>query len=208
MEIQHMLDNLLDSIDWEEAANHSYTNFHAEGVSYVNLLRTDRLTLKLYTFNNVRHNEQGYLVHPHNHGYNFTHQTLCGIIQNHIFSLKGGDDWNMYQFDTPLNGGKGLIKVWPCGLTRLDTFSLPVGRNYYLTTEELHTLGVKTDYAAALLCQFHDVNPGIPTIMLAPAGENPDCETGLYIRMQAWQGRQEIEHFRDEVTKTKDRDNV
>lgn len=197
MEIQRMFDNLLCSIDWEKAAENSYTNFHVQGVSYLNLLRTERLTVKLYVFNNVQHNAQGFLVHPHTHAYNFTHRTMVGKITNHKFSINDGDDWNLYSFATPLNGGSGLTKIMPCGLTKLNTMLLPPGRSYYLDHEEVHTLSVRTDYAAALLLQFHDVNPGGPTVMFAPHDEVPDCSNGLYQRMTAAQGRRLIEKYDD-----------
>lgn len=203
MEIQRMFDNLLCSINWEEAAQHSYRNFHAAGLHYLNLLRTPRLTVKLYTFENVKHNSHGYLVWPHNHAYNFCHRTLAGVITNHNFDLApeghGGVNWDLYQFETPLNGGDGLTKLLPCGLTELQSQELAVGQSYYLDREQIHTLSINTpEYAAALLLQFHDIKK--VTAMFAPQDEDPNCDSGLYYRLQAWQGRQLVERF-DEETK-------
>lgn len=197
MEIQHLFDNLLQSIDWDKAAEDSYTSFHARGLSYLNLLRTDRLTVKLYAFNNVKHNAQDFLVHPHTHAYNFTHRTMAGKITNHKFTVAEGNDWNVYSFQTPLNGGTGLTKMMSCGLGGAGMSLLPPGRSYYLSHDEIHTLSVKTNYAAALLLQFHDVAPGGPTVMFAPADEDPDCSSDLYYKMSAHTGRQMIERYKD-----------
>lgn len=196
MEVQRMFDNLLESLDWAEAAKNSYTAFHVQGVSYLNLLRTERLTVKLYTFNNVQHNAQGFLVHPHTHAYNFTHRTMVGKIVNHTFAVSEQNDWNIYSFSTPLNGGAGLTKLAHCGLTILGASLLPPGRSYYLDHEEIHTLSVKTDYAAALLLQFHDVVRG-PTAMFAPRGASPDCSSGLYQRMTEREGQRTLEQYNE-----------
>ena len=103
MEVQRMFDNLLNSIDWAQAAKCSYTAFHAPGLSYLNLLRTERLTVKLYTFENVERNPHGWVVWPHNHSYNFTHRTMVGKIWNHKFELDAGSD----------SAGIIRAKVWP-----------------------------------------------------------------------------------------------
>ena len=213
MEIQRMFDNLLASIDWDEAAEHSYSNFHVRGLSYLNLLRSDRLTVKLYTFYQVKHNSQGFLVYPHTHGYNFSHRTMAGKIMNHRFALTElahPDEreayWNLYTFQTPLNGGAGLTKVMPCGLTELEPRLLPPGGSYYLDHEEIHTLSVATDYAAALLIQYHDVSPGSPTVMFAPHDVIPDCSSGLYHRMNAHTGRMLVEHYQDHISEGDDGD--
>lgn len=203
MEIQHMMDNLLLSVNWKEAAEQSYTNFHAEGVSYLNLLRTERLTVKLYTFNNVPHNAQGFMVHPHSHGYNFTHRTMVGMITNHKFSLVKGDDWNIYSFMTKLNGGSGLTKLpLPCGLAEVGKDFCRPRQSYYLGYTEVHTISTPDSYAAALLLQFHDVEPGSPTVMFAPVGEDPNCATGLYHRMSAHEGKTMIEQYQDRLAAT------
>ena len=197
MEIQRMIDNLLASIEWDEAAKDSYTNFHVRGLNYLNLLRTDRLTVKLYTFSHVQLNAQGYLVHPHTHGYNFNHRTMVGKITNHRFAISGREDWNMYSFHTPLNGGAGLTKMLPCGLTEVAMDAYGPEQSYYLDHTEIHTISTTDDYVAAVLIQYHDVAPGGPTVMFAPAMESPDCSSGLYHRMTPAQGIRMVEQYHD-----------
>lgn len=197
MEIQRMIDNLLASIDWDDAAKDSYTNFHVRGLSYLNLLRTDRLTVKLYTFSHVQLNAQGYLAHPHTHGYNFSHRTMVGKITNHKFAVTDQNGWMMYSFMTPLNGGAGLTRVLPCGLIEVGKDFCRPRQSYYLDHEEIHTISTTDDYAAAVLIQYHDVAPGGPTVMFAPADESPDCSNGLYYQMTAHYGRMMIERYKD-----------
>lgn len=200
MEVQHMFDNLIESINWQEAAESSYRNFHADGLHYLNLLRTPRLTAKLYVFDNVKHNSHGYLVWPHNHAYNFCHRTLVGAVTNYTFHITNEPDehpWDMYSFETPLNDGRGLTKLLRCGLQGLSHETHIAGESYYLDRKEVHTISVKGDYAAALLFQFHDVQP--VTTMFAPASEEPDCKSDLYFRMSGWQGRQLVEQFREKL---------
>lgn len=197
MEAQRMFDNLLGSIDWDRAVEDSYTHFHVRGLSYLNLLRTGRLTVKLYTFDHVQLNAQGYLAHPHTHGYNFTHRTMIGDITNHKFAIAYGNDWDMYSFMTPLNGGAGLTKMVPCGLEAVGKELCGPHQSYYLDHSEIHTISTTDDYAAAMLIQFHDVAPGSPTVMFAPADESPNCSNGLYQRMNASDGRQMIEQYND-----------
>lgn len=197
MEIQRMIDNLLLSIEWDEAAKNSYTNFHVKGLSYLNLLRTARLTVKLYTLNHVQLNAQGYLVHPHTHGYSFSHRTMVGNITNHRFAVTDRNGWMMYAFMTPLNGGSGLSKMLPCGLIEtIKDFCRP-RQSYYLDHKDIHTISTTSDYAAALLIQYHDVKPGSPTVMFAPIDESPECLTGLYYPMSVYEGRMMVERYHD-----------
>ena len=197
MEIQRMLDNLLGSINWMEAAKDSYANFHVQGLSYLNLLRTERLTVKLYTFSHVQLNAQGFLVHPHTHGYNFSHRTMIGRITNHKFAITDRNGWMMYSFQTPLNGGIGLTKMIPCGLVEVGKDFCRPRQSYYLDHTEIHTLSTTDAYAAAMLIQYHDIAPGNPTVMFAPADDRPDCSTGLYHRMDAYTGKRMVEHYQD-----------
>lgn len=208
MVIQHIFDNLIASINWVDAAENSYVNFHAKGVSYINLLRMDRLTVKLYMFNRVQHNAQGFMVHPHTHGYNFDHQTMVGTITNHKFVITDQDDWNLHTFMTPLNGGPGLTKIMPCGLKKVQADVWGANQGYYLDHEEIHTISFRGNYAAAVLLQYHDVNPGGPTIMFAPQGTDPDCLGGLYERMEVGTGRRLLEHYNHMLNGGEDESNV
>lgn len=197
MEVDNIVINLLESIDWDEAVENSYKNFHVRGLHYINLFRSERFTAKLYVFVDACHNPNGYLVHPHNHGYSFVHRTLVGEITNHIFEVSGGEDWTAYSFDTPLNGGKGLSSLFNCGLTHAYERSYFSGDSYSLSPAQIHTISVQSGFAAACLLQFHDVAPGKPTVMFAPKNESPDCESGLYEKMSVWQAKGLVSSFRN-----------
>lgn len=194
-ENDRMVENLIESLDPEDAALYSYDHFHAEGLSYINLLRTERLTVKLYLFDKARHNSMGYLVWPHNHGYNFYHRTLFGTVTNYKFKTFEGKDWTLFTYSTPLNGGLGLGRVMPTGLRKSEFYPHGPGSSYYLDNEEIHTISV-TDRAAAVLVQYHDVQPGCPTIMFAPSGELVNCSGKRYARMNAAQVRANVSKFR------------
>ena len=192
----HMVDNLLASLDTEDAALHSYDNFHAGGVTYINLLRTERLTAKLYLFDKAQHNSMGYLVWPHNHGYNFYHRTLVGTVTNYKFKTFEGKDWTLYTYSTPLNGGPGLGRVMPTGLRRSEEYPHGPGSSYYLTQDEIHTISV-TERAAAVLIQYHDLQPGCPTVMFAPSGELVSCGgRNRYEKMNEARVRNAIHKFK------------
>lgn len=190
-----MISNLLGSIDMETACRYSYRNYHTQGLTYINLLRTERLTVKLYLFDGCEHNSRGFLVWPHNHAYNFSHHTLVGKITNYTFNVVGGKDWNLYTFDTPLNDGQGLQKMIRCGLEGESGITYWPGGGYYLTSEQIHTISVHGDYAAALLVQYHDQDPGQLTTMYAPASVEPDCNLNLYERLAEWQAQRFINEF-------------
>jgi hypothetical protein len=131
------------------------------------------------------------------------HRTLVGEIINYKFALGAGGGWTMHTFDTPLNGGDGLKAVSEYGLVEVDRTLVAAGDSYYLDHKEIHTLRVHTsEYAAALLLQFHDVRS--KTVMFAPVEETPDCEKDLYFRMQAFQARHMIEEFREYMNANKD----
>lgn len=206
MNLDLMVDNLIQSANWRELAKHSFHRSHAEGVTYVNLFRDERLTVKLYTFCDTEMNPQGYLVHPHNHSYNFYHKTLIGAVTNWRSRVIDAEcsttgRWGVWQFDTPLRGGKGLSPVdLTVGMTALRE-DLPAGEGYYLDHKEIHTITPRGDFAAAALVQFHDVHLR-PTTMFVPHGEAPECEAGLYEPMHHDEASAIVDDFLKEWRKT------
>ena len=203
MNLDRMVENLIESAHWRELCNDSYFNFHTEGLTYINLFRDRQLTVKLYLFDDVKLNDQGFLVHPHNHSYNFYHKTLVGQIANSRFTVGGVDlttrsgtpRWDVWQYDTPLNGGDGVSQVdLQVGLTERREV-LCAGAGYYLDHKEIHTIApLSGDYAAAVLVQYHDVST-LPTSLFVPAGEKPDCYSGLYEPMNHTDAEEAVTRF-------------
>jgi hypothetical protein len=187
--------NMIDSLDVYEAVENSYCNLHVGGLHYVNLLRTDRFTVKLYIFDNPDHNEVGWLVWPHNHAYNFHHHTLVGTIHHTRFNMvpastKGAEKkkYDIHTYDTPLNGGKGLVNTGVSTGLLGSVEKIPAGHSYYLDASEIHTICTEDDYSAAVLFQYHDIVPGRPTLMYAPHDVDACCEgSGLYQKMSTEQ---------------------
>ena len=176
--------NLIDSAGHHEFAEHSFMNFHARGLHYINLFRSPRMSVKLYIFDGAEHNEHGWLVWPHNHSYNFSHQTLIGKISNIRFTMvpwtaagpRPARNYDIYNFLTPLNGGSGLTKMGvSTGLHGVED-SMNPGDGYNLSSDEIHTIAVDSEYAAAVLVQYHDLVPGRPTMMFAPSGVDAVCD--------------------------------
>lgn len=205
MNLDRMVENLVESAHWRTQAMDSYFNFHVEGLTYINLFRDRQLTVKLYLFNDVKLNKQGYLVHPHNHSYNFYHKTLVGQIANSRFTITDPDRttteangqcrWDVWQYATPLNGGDGVSPVdLQVGLKESREV-LKAGAGYYLDHKEYHTIApLSGDYAAAVLVQYHDVSH-LPTTMFVPAGEKPDCYNGLYVPMHHDEAEAQVTQF-------------
>jgi hypothetical protein len=195
--IREMAGDLLRSLDWDQAAENGYSNFHAEGVHYINLLRTDRLTVKLYVFSpQVAPNDHGWIVWPHNHSYNFHHVTVLGTITNHLFEIVRGSDFHLFSYDTTLRGGKGLQRLTTCGLLETGHEKCPQGDGYYLDHRCIHTISAPVgEWSAAVLCQYDDVLT-TPTLMFAPE-ESPNCSSGLYRRMERSVARELVDLVRE-----------
>lgn len=82
-----LFSKLLHSVGLEQMAN-SRINHHANGMDYLCLLRTPKLTVKLYRIKDTAKNvNSGYLVHPHNHRYGFSSVLLHGDITHIRFKL-------------------------------------------------------------------------------------------------------------------------
>ena len=200
--IQDLARNLLASIDYEKAAKSSYSNYHCEGLHYVNLFRDERITVKMYIVTpQYKPNSMGWAVWPHNHSYCFHHYTILGCFTNHAFNITGGNQWNLFCYDTPFReGGKGLSFLSKIGLAERDRKILALGEGYYLQTDEVHTISVSEDWNAAILIQYHDTHLG-PTMMFSKEKE-PDCSfTNLYRKMNAQVAIDLIKQVKNKVKK-------
>ena len=202
--MDRMIDNLIASTDWVIAAQQSFKDMHVKGLTYINLLRTERLTVKLYMFDACELNTQGHLVYPHNHAYNFYHKTLIGSIDNIRFKpvgvKEGGStSWQVWEYQSGLSRGitprlrKVDLKV---GL-QMKLEQIVQGDSYYLDQTEIHTIRPTTSYSAAALMQFHDIHkPGVDgTTMFVPNDEMPNCAHNLYHKMSADECHEHVAKF-------------
>jgi len=152
---------LIDGIDIDIAFKNSYEAFHKPCVKYINLVRTQNYTAKIYVFDNVELNEQGYLVNPHNHAYNFTTHILVGGVRNVIFEVQPYTlgDWQLCEYSTPLNGGDGSEIVTRCNLKEKSNYDYNTSVDIYnMDHRQVHTIIPRTDRTTILfLEQYRDI---------------------------------------------------
>lgn len=183
-----MFNNLMASFDAEEAAKNSFDNYHAVGLTYLNLLRTPRLTVKLYlSETGVQHNREDFLVWPHAHRYNFETLVLCGQIEHWTFAEvdegegEDGLNWHRFKFNSVVNGGNGFQYEKPVKLARNhDRFKS--GDSYYLNTDQIHTIAVSRRFPTVQFqVQYHDIPK--PETFFYSLDIAPPSVKGLYVRM-------------------------
>jgi len=149
--LKEMLADLLESETYD-AAN-SYAAFHQPGADYVCLLRTPRLTVKLYHFDPKRYKPVGdawgrpVAVNPHTHRYAFQTVVLQGELTNVLYRANASSEMrrhDMFMFETGL-GGDGKPKM-----------SGPV--DVFLSTWKWQTLRPGDSYD----CRPHEIHSVIP----------------------------------------------
>ena len=185
---------LVSSLDFDSARANSFENYHARGLDYLCLLRTDRLTVKAYFFRSHREcqqcpNGEGWLVWPHNHRYIFEYVTIQGTIRNHRFVLDRGEAFELYAYSAE---SREPIGIMSSGLHEAHVETTRAGEGFLMArTDELHTLTIPTPTALAIQVQFADTRQ--KTAMLAPRGVSVHCSTDreLYrpptpFAMRAW----------------------
>lgn len=181
--LDYICRKLIAEADPEVCAEHSFRNYHALGLHYLNLVRTPQLTVKLYVFDNVQNNECGYVVWPHNHRYSFSHYTLFGSVTNHVFGAGEYGNWSRYRY----NSEDGALDFQEkCLLSRQSMTLVVAGGFYSLEPHEIHTISVGDGLSAAVLWQHTDCEGVTETDMYAPFGVDVSCGgDGLYVKPSA-----------------------
>lgn len=181
----HLLRHLLRSVDPSETAASSFDDYHVPGLSYVNLLRTPRLTAKLYVARpgTVTPNADGYVVNPHNHGYCFDTFVVCGHMTNVSFREHvDGDQWTEFAFQSALKGQPRFDIAGMPGLMASDGPRLNQGDSYYLDEKTIHTIRIPSDRLTILfLLQYEDMRAK-STRLFTRDGVPPSL-VGLYAPM-------------------------
>lgn len=159
LETKHMLRNLISNLDIQECINNSFKNYHTVGLDYVNLLRTDRLTLKLYFIDPIRvqPSKDGYLVNLHNHRYNFSTQVLYGSVTHLLFEEKEGEGWFRYDYNSDNSKDSRFQFVKETGLTVVDADYYVQGESYLCDIHQIHTLKLHEKPTCLLLHQYNDI---------------------------------------------------
>lgn len=187
--IKNLIRNLIEQNNTYRATFCSYKKFHNPGVTYVNLLRRDELTAKLYFFDPTKltfvdsrcpAGEAGIIVNPHSHMYNFDTYVITGAIQNIVYErCDQGEPWYETRYRSPLSGNK---KVAYEGVTLLSGHPqkfLTRGCSYSFSHTGIHSLWVHPGIPTILfLLQYRD-QPKEHTSLFLPSPEPPDL-SGLY----------------------------
>lgn len=185
--------NMIENANPEEGVKHSFNNYHVEGVKYLNLLRSDRLTVKIYLLDPllIKPNQDGFLVNPHDHRYNFGTTVLFGAVSNIVFhESPQGNGWNhfKYQADTKEFTPKGEV-----GLNMTEHLFYTSGQTYYTDIEDIHTLRLSDRLTGLLLLQYNDINSLTNFYGREPESPSSCKEAHLYQRFtveeyQQWLG--------------------
>lgn len=166
---------------------HSYRNFHAVGADYICLHRSPFLTLKVYTFED-RPKRMLDVICPHDHRYEFMSWCVRGEVINHLYDIvqpdmpgaANADVYDLYTYDTPLNGGAGFSLA----TRRLLLYPwVPIvygpGQSYFTPRRDIHTISVAPD-TVVLLAQFQDTPYVKTSRTFFPEGSRPPSLDPLY----------------------------
>lgn len=187
----------------EHIVANSYRNFHARGLDYLCLKRTPELTLKVYFFDGPQsHLDQlPEIVAPHDHRYDFHTTIVRGVVQNRIFRETkhySPPDYQKFEWDTPLLGGKGFTHVGAVHLYEdPNTQPYAMGDTWFSPSTDVHTLRILERGSIILQRQYEDIVPvGTPTIMYMKGEPKAPSLSGLYDRMTEADAVARIEEFR------------
>lgn len=152
---------MLKELNPQEIAAHSVLNHHVEGMNYLCLHRSPKLTVKLYFIDPARIDKTpgSMLVTPHTHRYAFESTVLTGQLIHETFreGVDSDHDRFVYAPETKMRLGTGSVGLWQRSvnthIARTNTDS------YWVDTDEIHNLIVPDRPVLLGLVQFADVLP-------------------------------------------------
>ena len=163
----------------------TFKNFHVPGMHYINLQRSEDLTVKLYITDPqyLKPVCKNYLVSPHDHKYNFKTIVLSGWMRNITFEQDdNGTQWNTFKYYSPLckKNKDNDVPVVSMGTTKMVEASntlIPAQGSYMLSHRQVHTIALP-DNKPALLLLFQKRDEGKEFTSLFLEGElNTDQNT-------------------------------
>jgi hypothetical protein len=181
-------------MQFRDILKNSYKNFHAKGLHYLCLQRTELVTVKAYFFEDTASKSPEVVV-PHNHRYDFITEVITGELQDHTYQevpVRGHDThadvalYNKFNFYTPLNGGEGFVFCKPVVLKKRSITTRRAGETLGRSSEQIHTISVKPN-TILLLTQLRDKNSiDVPSQAYSSADRELFPNTsGLYDGMDA-----------------------
>lgn len=151
---------LLDAINFEHAYEFSYAAHHVDNIEYLNLFRSDVLTLKAYFFPYGSHDD---VVVPHDHRYNFTTTCVRGRLQELKYRVVGFrgvgvEPYDLCAYECLVDGGSGFKRVQEQAL-RVETADYKYQGAVWENKAhvDIHTLSDVTPGTILLLTQYRDV---------------------------------------------------
>jgi len=149
--VKHISDDEINAL-----AKNSVENHHVNGIQYLCLHRSNDLTVKVYFIPGYANINDGYLVNPHNHRYDFDSEVISGEIEHHRFKVtKGKGEWEQLGYCHKKKDIEHLETE-----VRLKTYKIEShkeGSGYHTDANEIHTLKVIVPTILGLI-QYKDVN--------------------------------------------------
>lgn len=180
----------------ETIAANSFSNFHAKGLDYLCLQRSETLTVKAYFYDDAAAAVSPEVVCPHDHRYPFSTTILSGQSEHYRYSAEddrpGCQLYQRFDWSTPLNGGRGFSWRGQVVLAPWEPERYRRGDTYWCEADEIHTIAIRQPQTVLLLVQHADVVPiGAPTMTFVPgANREPPPLDGLYDRMTVDRARE------------------
>ena len=185
----------MPTLNLDEVLENSYKNFHAKGLDYICLKRSESLTQKLYFFDGDV-SKLPEVVNPHDHRYNFMTHCVTGEVENITYAsalhpVVYGDrpvlTYQAFLYRTPLNGGDGFTWWKQAQLFEKSRQSYGPGSKYFMEYHDRHTIRMRKNETVIMIDQFEDeIRVGFPTktYVLGTDKEPPSLD-GLYDRFTA-----------------------
>lgn len=176
------------TLDVAKAVEHSFKDFHARGLDYICLRRSDAFTRKLYILDGDA-SKIPEVVNPHDHRYRFQTTVIKGAMIDHGWTRHGAQDqpsrlYQAFDYMTPLNGGDGFTyrgdeMIYPRESVELIPGSSPLQTR----SNQIHTIQMAADQTVLMLDQFEDDLPtSAPTSCWVREGSPAPDTSGLYDR--------------------------
>jgi hypothetical protein len=181
---------LLIELDHVAAAQNSVINHHVEGMEYLCLHRSEKLTVKLYFIDptNIARPENSYLVTPHTHRYSFESTVLAGRLQHLTFRQCTGSRYDVSEYSPET---RSRSELGECDLEIRSRDVHGVDSSYWCGTSDIHTLIVPDDPVLLGLVQFSDITAK-STVYLRkgsrmdyPQSRKPTADEALSLRNRA-----------------------
>jgi hypothetical protein len=174
----------------------SFKDYHVKGFDYLCLRRSPTLTTKLYFFDGDV-SKLPEVVNPHDHRYDFRTLCLSGAVSNSRYLRDdAGDQFQVFQYRTPLNGGNGFEWLNETRLREVSRLAYGRGDTYGMRHAEIHTIRIGASNTVLLLDQYEDQVPLDGATLTFTKGNAPSL-SGLYNRFTADDVRRRLRQLED-----------